>query len=269
MTGKLGFSIVDILDIVVVACLTYWILRFIRGTRAISMLVGLCVAVFLYWFSAVAELYTLNWILSNVFGSLLLVIVVVFQNDIRRILTQVGRSPIFSAFVPTQGAEVIEELIRTSVSLANKKLGALIVIERDGNVMDYVESGVPIDAVVSKEIITSIFLPVSPIHDGAIIIQKGRIVKAGCFLPLTMNPKIGAEFGTRHRAALGLTEETDAFVIVISEEKGWISVALQGKLTQGLDGPGLRRLLLAHLRPHVSPLRRFWYQFRSPRHEVA
>jgi uncharacterized protein (TIGR00159 family) len=152
----------------------------------------------------------------------------------------------------------VEELVRTSVSLANRKIGALMVLERNADVSDYVEIGVKLDAIPSKEIMSSIFLPASPIHDGAVLIQKGRITAAGCFLPLTLNPQVGTEYGTRHRAAIGLTEETDAVVIVISEEKGWVSVVSEGRVTRGLDAPGLRRLLLEYFNPASSPIRRFW-----------
>ncbi len=247
----------DVLDILMVACLIYWILRLIRGTRAVYMLVGLAMAVAIYRISQALQLNTLSWILSNFFGSLLLVIVVVFQNDIRRVLTQVGRTRLFSGFGFSQESELVEELVRTSVSLANKKIGALIVLERNADVSDYVEIGVKLDGVLSKEIMTSIFLPTSPIHDGAILIQKGRITAAGCFLPLTLNPQVGTEYGTRHRAAIGLTEETDAVVIVISEEKGWVSLVSEGRVTRGLDAPGLRKMLLEYFNPGFSSVRRF------------
>ncbi len=255
------FRFVDLLDIVVVAFIIYWLLRLIRGTRAVYMLVGLFVLIAVYVFSAFAELFTLNWLLSNIFGSLLLVVVVIFQNDIRRALTQVGRSPFFSSIVPTQDVEIVEELVKTSVSLANKKIGALIVLERNADVSEYVDVGLRMDAIPSKELITSIFLPLSPIHDGAILIQKGKITMAGTFLPLTMNPNVDAELGTRHRAAIGLTEETDAVVIVVSEEKGWVSVVVEGSITRGLDGAGLRKLLLSYFRPQSSgSWKRLWNQ---------
>lgn len=255
--------VIDFLDILAVAFIVYWILRLIRGTRAVYMLLGLAVAIAVYWVSTYGELYTLNWLLSNFFGSLLLIVVVVFQNDIRRALTQMGRTPLFSVMASPQDLRVIEELVKTSVSLANKKIGALIVIERDANVMDYLDKGVSIDGVVSKELLTSIFLPVSPIHDGAAVIQKGRVTAAGCFLPLTMNPRFGVEVGTRHRAAIGITEETDAAVIVVSEERGWISLAVEGRITKGMDGKALRNLLIQYVQPQAPFIRRFWKYLRK------
>jgi uncharacterized protein (TIGR00159 family) len=259
-----GRVLVDSIDIIVVAFFIYWVLRFIRGTRAVNMLIGLAMAVTFFWLSSWGELYTLNWIFSNLFSSLLLVVVVVFQNDIRRALTQLGRTPLFSAFGLRQDAKIVEELVKASVSLANKKIGALIVIERDANVLEYLDVGVMMDSLISKELLTSIFLPVSPIHDGAVVIQKGRITAAGCFLPLTMNPRFGVEVGTRHRAAIGITEETDAAVIVVSEEKGWISLATEGRITRGVDGTALRKILLGYFQPQQSFFHRVWKQLRRP-----
>lgn len=264
-----GVRFGDFLDILFVAFLIYWLLRLIRGTRAVYMLFGLLVAGAIYWISTWGELYTVNWIFSRFFGSVLLITVIIFQNDIRRALTQIGRSPIFSVVASPQESKIVEELVKTSISLANKKIGALIVIERDANIMDYVDVGVTLDAVVSKELLTSIFNPVSPLHDGAVILQKGRITAAGCFLPLTMNPRFGVEVGTRHRAAIGVTEETDAAVIVISEEKGWISLASEGRITKGVDGAALRKILLGYLQPQKSVYQRVWKRVRQLRSEAA
>ena len=263
----LDFRPVDLVDIGLVAFFIYWILHLIRGTRAVYMLVGLVVAVIMYWLSSFGELYTVNWILSNFFGSLFLVIVVIFQDDLRRMLTRIGHTQWIYSLGPSQENQVIEELVKTSVSLANKKIGALIVLERDANVTEYVDVGITLDAVVSKELITSIFLPTSPLHDGAIVLQKGRLTAAGCFLPLTMNPSVGVEVGTRHRAAIGLTEETDSVAIVVSEEKGWISLVVDGRITKGLDGAALRKMLIKYVQPQVTPLRRLWAQWTRPKPE--
>jgi uncharacterized protein (TIGR00159 family) len=142
------------------------------------------------------------------------------------------------------GAQAVEELMKASVSLANKKIGALIVLQRDTDLRDYVEQGIQIEAILSKELLLSIFLPYSPIHDGAVLVRDGRVLWAGCFLPLTTRPDLDKELGTRHRAALGLTDETDAVVIVVSEETGGISLVLNGRITRDLDGASLRRVLL-------------------------
>ncbi|MEZ4703811.1 MAG: diadenylate cyclase CdaA [Bdellovibrionota bacterium] len=239
----------DTLDILLVAALIYGLLSLIRGTRAVYMLLGLFIAIVVYWVSALTDLYTLSWILYHFFGSLFLIIVILFQNEIRRGLTQIGRTPMLSMITHTQDTIIIEELIRASVSLANKKIGALIVVEREAAISDYIELGTNLDGAISKELLTSIFLPSSPIHDGAVLIQKGRVSHASCFLPLSMNPHLDPDLGTRHRAAIGLTEETDAVVIAVSEEKGWISVALNGKIIRGVDGVALRKILFEQIQP--------------------
>jgi len=158
-------------------------------------------------------------------------------------LAQMGQNPLLRTISAIEETRFIEEIIRTAVSLANKKIGAIIVFERETELGDLIEMGTPLDAKVSKEILTSIFLPYSPIHDGAVIIKGGRIAAAGCFLPLTLSAAVSKTLGTRHRAAVGITEETDAVVIAVSEEAGTISVAVEGKLTRGVDAAALRRIL--------------------------
>lgn len=251
--GMRGFQVLrDLIDIFVVAFIIYYILKLIRGTRAVYMLIGLSFGVLVYVISNLAELATLNWILYHFLGSFLLIIVVLFQNEIRRALTRIGRTPIFSFLASVQDSIVIDELIKASVSLANKKIGALIVLEKDASVQDYIEQGVVVDATVSKELLTSIFLPSSPLHDGAVLIQKGKLTFASCFLPLSMNPDLDQDLGTRHRAALGISEETDAVVIVISEEKGWISVSTGGQIIRGVDAMALRKILTQQFQSKMS-----------------
>jgi uncharacterized protein (TIGR00159 family) len=235
----------DVVDILLVAFVIYRIFVLIKGTRALQILVGLAIIVIAYVASQVFELFTLNWILNAFLSSIILVVVVLFQNEIRRALAHVGMNPFSSSRDPSvTGAQAVEELMKTSVSLANKKIGALIVLQRDTDLRDYVEQGVEIQAMLSKEILLSIFLPYSPIHDGAVLVNDGRVLWAGCFLPLTTRTDVDKELGTRHRAALGLTEETDAVVIVVSEETGAISLVLNGRITRNLDGASLRRVLL-------------------------
>jgi len=207
------------------------------------MLIGLAVVVGAFIISQRLELITLSWILDNLLSSIVLIIIVIFQHDIRRALSQFGRNPFWGRKAGSLEAALVEELVKAGVSLANKRIGALIVLGRKTGLNDYLESGVQIDAQVVKELIISIFLPYSPIHDGAVIIQEGRIVAAGCFLPLTVNPNVSKEMGTRHRAAIGLSEETDALVIVVSEESGRISLAIEGAIITNLDGPSLREKL--------------------------
>ena len=229
----------DVIDIGIIAFLIYRIIDLIRGTRAVQMLIGLAVLFLTYLSSQYFDLYTLNWILDNFLSSILLVIVVIFQDDIRRALTQVGSRPFFGGEPGIQGQD-LEEIIRAAVSLASKRIGALIVLQREVGLNQYIEVGTQLDARVSKELITSIFLPPSPIHDGALIIHQGRIIAAGCFLPLTTNPHVSKTLGTRHRAAIGLTEETDAIVVVISEEEGAISMVREGRITRDVDAGTLR-----------------------------
>jgi diadenylate cyclase len=237
-----NFRIQDAIDIAIIAFFIYRIIDLIRGTRAVQMLIGLSVVFLTFLSSQYFDLYTLNWVLDNFLSSILLVIVVIFQDDIRRALTQVGTRPFFGHEPRLQGQD-LEEIIRAAVSLASKRVGALIVFQREVGLNEFVEVGTRLDAQVSKELIASIFQPLSPIHDGALIIHQGRIIAAGCFLPLTTNPHVSKTLGTRHRAAIGLTEETDAIVIVISEEEGAISMVREGRITRDVDAGTLRSSL--------------------------
>ncbi|OFV88222.1 MAG: TIGR00159 family protein [Acidobacteria bacterium RBG_16_68_9] len=237
-----NFRLQDAIDIAIIAFVIYRLIDLIRGTRAARMLVGLFVVFLTYLSSQYFGLYTLNWILDNFLASILLVIVVIFQHDIRRALTHVGSGPFFGGERRLQGQE-LEEIIRAVVGLASNRIGALVVFERDVGLNEYLEAGTPLEAQVSKELIRSVFLPSSPIHDGALIVRKGRVAAAGCFLPLTTNPNVSKTLGTRHRAAIGLTEETDAVVVVVSEEEGSISLVSEGRITRDLDAGTLRSTL--------------------------
>jgi uncharacterized protein (TIGR00159 family) len=198
---------------------------------------------------------TVQWILANFLSSAVLIIIVLFQHDIRRALARVGRG-FFPAVSARQESQMLEEIVRAAQTLSQKRVGGLIVLERETNLDDQIESGSPIDAVVSKELLTSLFLPYSPLHDGAVIIQHGRIAQAGCVLPLTLRTDLPEGVGTRHRAAVGITEETDALVIVISEETATISVVLGGEMIRGLDAPRLRVVLTEVLSGERRDLRR-------------
>lgn len=242
-----NFRLQDAIDISIIAFFIYRIIDLIRGTRAARMLVGLLVVFVTYLSSKSFELYTLNWILDNFLSSVLLVIVVIFQADIRRALTRVGSGPFFGLDRGLQGEE-IEEIVRAVVTLAGERTGALIVFEREVGLNEYLETGTPLDARVTKELICSVFVPTAPIHDGALIVSKGRAAAAGCFLPLTTDPNVSRSLGTRHRAAIGLTEESDALVIVLSEEEGSISLVREGRITRGIDAGALR----AHLQELIA-----------------
>ncbi|MDW7709064.1 MAG: diadenylate cyclase CdaA [Deferrisomatales bacterium] len=235
----------DVVDILLVALVIYRIFILVKGTRALQMLVGMAVVVVAFVTSQIFELFTLHWILNAFLSSIILVVVVLFQNEIRRALAHVGVNPFLSAKEGSEeSGQVVEELMKAAVSLSNKKIGALIVLQRETDLRDYVEEGVRVDGALSKELLLSIFIPYSPIHDGATIVLRNRVLWAGCFLPLTTRLDVDKELGTRHRAALGITEETDAVVIVVSEETGGISVAINGRITRHLDGVTLRRVLL-------------------------
>jgi len=233
----------DLLDITLIACGVYWIIHLIRGTRAVQMLLGLVVLFLTYLGSQYFELYTLNWVLDNFLSSILLVIVVLFQNDIRRALTEVGRGSLFGVGEQAAYGPVLEEITKAALALAGKRVGALIVLEREIGLNEYIEIGTRLEARVSKELLWSIFSPVAPLHDGAVVIQRGRIAAAGCFLPLTTNPNVSKVLGTRHRAAIGLTEETDAVVVVVSEEEGTISLVREGRITRDVDVGALHTAL--------------------------
>jgi uncharacterized protein (TIGR00159 family) len=232
----------DTLDILVVAVGVYWLLLLIKGTRAVQILVGLLL---LIGTSAIAQLFqltTLIWIFDHFLSSAVLIIIVLFQHDIRRMLARVGRGVSPSA-IRRQETQILEEVVRAAQTLAQKRVGALIAIERDTQLDDQVDAGLVLDAAVSKELLVSLFLPYSPLHDGAVLIQHGRVARAGCILPLSERQDLPQGLGTRHRAALGLGEETDAVLVVVSEETSEISVVSGGELRRGLDAPRLRGAL--------------------------
>lgn len=237
----------DTLDIILVAFVIYYALRMIEGTRAVQVLFGLVLLVVLYYFSQ-RGLFTLNWILGQFLGSIILIIVILFQNDIRRGLAAIGRRPFLLKMSPGKSRQLYaEEVVKAASYLANRHIGALIAIERGNSLSDFIEIGMRIDALVSRELIISIFNPTSPLHDGGIIIVGNRIVSAGSFFPLVTDPDLERELGTRHRAALGLTAETDAVVITVSEETGTISLATGGEIVRGLDATSLNNKLLEAL----------------------
>lgn len=233
----------DILDIVFVALILYRLLLIIKGTKAARMLMGLGLLLLASIFSGYLGLYTVNWIIQSLWAQIVIVLVVLFQPEIRRTLAQMGEARFLQAFTSAEELRSLDEIVKASVALANRKMGALIVIERETSLKDFVEMGTPLDARVSKEILLSIFHTSSPIHDGAVVIRGNRIVAAGCFLPIALSSYVSKAFGTRHRAGIGLTEETDAIAIIVSEETGSISLAVAGKLESRIDMENLRNKL--------------------------
>ncbi|MBM4136835.1 MAG: TIGR00159 family protein [Nitrospira sp.] len=233
----------DLVDIILMSLIFYRLLLIIKGTKAVQMLIGLGVLLFASLLSGYLELYTVDWVIQSFWAQIVIAIIILFQPEIRRALAQMGETQFFQTFTSAEELKSLEEIIRATVSLANRKIGALIVIERDTSLKDFVEVGTPLDAKVSKELLMSIFHPTSPIHDGAVVIKGNRIIAAGCFLPITLSSDISRSLGTRHRAGLGLTEETDAVAIIVSEETGSISMGMDGKLETPFDMGTLRNVL--------------------------
>ena len=233
-----------ILDAAIVYYVIYRVLLLIKGTRAVPMLIGLLVLIVLYFISqdTFLGLPTFNWLLEKFIGSLFLIVVVVFQADIRRALVAFGGAQFFSNFRSASEAQVLDELVKVCAQLAGQRIGALIIVERDANLDAYMEESIKLDARVSKELLHAIFVPErqNPLHDGAVVVRSGRVAAAGVFLPMSVNPQNDRALGTRHRAAIGLSEETDAVVLVVSEERGTISVAIDGRLERDLSPQVLR-----------------------------
>ena len=218
----------DAVDVLLVSFIIYRVILIIRGTRAVQMLAGIAVLIVLYFGARELELLSLYWLLRTLLNSLFLVIIIVFQRDIRRALTQVGKTPFYKLYDDADHS--LGEIVAATQYLARRRIGALIVIERDTGLRDYLESGHTVDGKLTKELLVSLFLPTSPLHDGGVVISDNRIQTAGCLLPLSKNPYIDKRYGTRHRAAVGLSEETDAVIIVISEETQEISLVRQGAI---------------------------------------
>ena len=231
----------DALDIAIVALLIYEALVLIKGTRAMQMALSGGFIVGLFFLSQWLDLETVNWLIRNLAPYVVFAVIVLFQADLRRALAHFGRAPFFRYFESQQNTdETIEELIVAAESLSARRVGAIIVIERLIGMRNYVEGGIPLEALVTFDLIGSIFQPGSPLHDGAVIVQGDRVAAASCFLPLSVNPRLIKNLGTRHRAALGITEENDAVAIVVSEESGSISLALAGAIERGLSPEHLR-----------------------------
>jgi diadenylate cyclase len=246
LLGRPPIGWLDIIDIVVVSIIIYELLKLIRGTRAVQMAVGAGVLVGLFYVSGGFHLPTVNWLIRNIAGYIVIALIVLFQSDIRRALAHLGRAPFFRYFAkPETAGESIEEIVVASSMLAEKRVGALIAIERQIGLRNYIEGGIPLEAVLTYDLIVSIFQPTSPLHDGAVIVQDDRVAAAACFLPLTVNPKLSKDLGSRHRAAIGLTEENDAVAIVISEQSGRISIVVDGEIERDLDADALRARLRA------------------------
>lgn len=258
MLFKIGFlsvSVIDVFDVFLVAYIFYKVYEFLKGSMAARMMMGLLIIIL---FSIVAEILNMSgssWIFSNLKTVWVIAFVIIFQPEFRRLLLYLGQNPVLRRFVQVSTNRFIDETIGAVSDLSRKNFGALIVLLRDTGIKNIVETGISLQAQVSKALILSIFNPRSPLHDGAIVIQNDVIVAAKCQLPLTENPKLDPSLGMRHRAALGLSEQADVTVLVVSEETGMISLAEQGILTRGLTEEGLRKRLEEAFSPEKSQKR--------------
>lgn len=237
------FTLLDFIDIIIVSFIFYQILRFIKGTRAIQMVIGLAFVILFALVANMWQLQGLKWIVDGVKTIWIVAFVIVFQPEIRRALTNIGRTRLVRFFLRETREETIDELVKSTKTLSDRGLGSLIVIKRRVGLKGYLETGKSLEAKISSDLIVTIFSPYSPLHDGAVVVDGDIIIGAGCILPLSLNPSLDVSVGTRHRAAIGITEETDAVVIVVSHETREISFAHRGKLIRGMDTVTLKRNL--------------------------
>jgi diadenylate cyclase len=242
-----------VLDILLVALITYEVLVMIRGTRAAPMLAGLAAVAAAFYLARIGELVTLNWLVSRLLPYVVFALIVVFQSEIRHVLSDLGRRVSFLRGSAVEG-DSYDDIVLAANLFSQHQTGALIVIEREIGLRTYVESGVAMDARLSYDLLATIFRPSAPLHDGAVIVQKDRLSAAACFLPLSMNPVLSTQMGTRHRAGIGITEETDAIAVIVSEETGAISLAAGGKIERDLTVEQLRGRLSSELRRYMSPV---------------
>ena len=235
-------TVISVLDIVLVAILIYQFLMLVRGTRAVPMMVGAVTLGLAFYLARLGELRTLNWLLNKLVPYIVFALIVVFQSEIRHALANLG-SRISRMRSSSSAADVYDDIVLAANLFSQNQTGALIVIEREIGLRTYIESGVAMDARLSYDLLATIFRPSAPLHDGAVIVQRDRIAAAACFLPLSMNPVLSTQLGTRHRAGIGITEETDAVAIVVSEETGSISVAVGGHIERDIRVERLRERL--------------------------
>ncbi len=241
----------NILDVIIVSFLLYWAYSFLSHTRAVQLLKGIIVIVVIALLSNILKLDTLNWLITNITSYVVILIMILFQPELRRLITQFGQRNWISNTVNSEPFQ-LDELVNATVAMSELKIGSLVVIERNTGLRSYVESGVSIDATVSEELIRTIFFPNTFLHDGAIIIQEGRISAAACYLPLSDSRQIKKYHGARHRAALGIAEETDALVVVSSEETGAISIMVNGKIYPKVKVNDLKNMILYFMNPKTA-----------------
>jgi diadenylate cyclase len=235
------------IDILAIAFIIYHVILLIRGTRSAQMLTGILIVAVAFLLSSIVPLITVNWVMNKFYSSFIIILIILFQDDIRHVLSRMGKKSFIAGGDTLSSSQILDEITRAAASLATKRIGALIVLERNIILSRYVEVGTLIDSRVSKELLVSVFHPSSPIHDGAVIIQRGRVSAAGCFLPLTRDENLDPKWGTRHRAAIGISQETDAIVVLISEEGASISIVVDGKISRKMEPKELRQALLEFL----------------------
>ncbi|MWV47405.1 TIGR00159 family protein [Paenibacillus sp. HJL G12] len=256
-------SIKDLIDIAIVTYIIYHVILLVRGTRAVQLLKGILVLVIIWALSTWFDLYTLRWLMNQIFNFGIFAIFIIFQPELRRALEQLGRGKIFgrSSAEDEEFNKLIGEVIKAVNYLARRKIGALLVFERQTGLNEYTESGIPMQSMVSSQLLINIFIPNTPLHDGAVIIQNNQIAAAACYLPLSENPFISKELGTRHRAAIGISEVGDAVSVVVSEETGQISLAINGQVVRDIKEESLISKLYEELRPNSTPKEKrpmFW-----------
>ena len=239
--GQFGWN--DLIEVTIIAYFFYRLLLLLRRTQAMRMVWGLVVLGLFGMFASLVGFQTLDWLLSNVYGVIVIAIIVLFQNEIRRLLTQLGRTAYFRSMRRGADIDPIDEIVTAAVGMGANHHGAIIVLEREMSLSQYAEGGIALDATASYDLFVSIFNPGAPLHDGAVIMRQGRVTAAACFLPLTRNPQLSRKLGSRHRAAIGISEETDCVALVVSEETGKISIVFDGQLSRGLDPPALAERL--------------------------
>lgn len=237
----------DVLDVFLVTFVLYNLLLLIQGTRSVQILIGILGLVGVYYIAGVFNLRALERTLQGFFIILPVAVIVLFQHEIRRALANFGRTPLWGFSNPQTLAGTFNEIVLAATTLSERKIGALIVMERLEGLRDYIENGIQVDAIVSVDLLINLFTPDTPTHDGAVIIQNGRLAAATCFLPLSQNQELSTELGTRHRAALGISEETDALAVIVSEETGTIAIAFGGQIIRPLESRELRTLLYKYL----------------------
>lgn len=253
----------DIIDILIVTYIIYHLILLVRGTRAIQLLKGLLVLVLIWAASTWFDLYTLKWLMNQMFTFGVLAVFIIFQPELRRGLEQLGRGKLFgrNAADDEELSKEIGAVIKAVNYLSRRKIGALLVFERNTGLNEYTESGIPMQSMISSELLINIFIPNTPLHDGAVIVQNRRIAAAGCYLPLSENPFISKELGTRHRAAIGISEVGDAVSIVVSEETGQISLAIEGQVVRDINEESLISKLYEELGPNPNQVEKrkpFW-----------